>query len=101
MSEEFVDGVESAEHLEADEPVEVVELEDELEDVETETAEPETTELADRPVETGDPRVDDALALLDDLDALPTSDHVAVFDDVQRRLQSALTHSDADSGTGS
>jgi hypothetical protein len=100
MSEEFAEDVEADERLEADGPVEVVELEDELDD-EPEAAEPETAELADRPVETGDPRVDDALALLDDLDALPTSDHVAVFDDVQRRLQSALTHSDADSGTGS
>jgi len=44
-----------------------------------------------RPEPTGDPRVDDAIARLDDLDRSPTSEHVAIVDDVQQRLQSALS----------
>ena len=39
---------------------------------------------------TGDPRIDAATARLGDLAELPTSDHVAVYDDVHRRLQDAL-----------
>ena len=35
---------------------------------------------------TGEPRVDDALARLTDLGALPVEEHVGVFEDVQRRL---------------
>jgi hypothetical protein len=45
--------------------------------------------LAD-PEVTGDARVDAATARLGDLAELPTSDHVAVYDDVHRRLQDAL-----------
>jgi len=114
MTDEFAEvvqtGVEPSQGHEADEADEV-----ELDDVELEIDDVDGVEIDDvvgddsadsvvsqvRPVETGDPRVDDAIALLDGLDGLPTPDHVGVFDDVQRRLQSALTHSDADPGTGS
>jgi hypothetical protein len=40
---------------------------------------------------TGDDRVDAALARLGELEAAPTADHPAVFQDVHRRLQDALT----------
>ena len=40
---------------------------------------------------TGDARVDAATARLDEIPDLPTSDHVAVYDDVHRRLQDALS----------
>jgi len=39
---------------------------------------------------TGEPRVDDALGRLNDLTALPVNEHVAVFEDVQRRLHETL-----------
>ena len=39
---------------------------------------------------TGEPRVDDALGRLTDLAALPVQEHVAVFEDVQRRLHDTL-----------
>lgn len=39
---------------------------------------------------TGEPRVDDALARLTDLTNLPVHEHVAVFEDVQRRLHETL-----------
>ena len=41
-------------------------------------------------VPTGDPRVDDAVERLNDLYGLPVHEHVAVFDEVQRRLHDAL-----------
>lgn len=44
---------------------------------------------------TGDPRVDDALARLDDLAALPLDEHIAVFDEVSRRLHDALASLDS------
>jgi hypothetical protein len=40
---------------------------------------------------TGDARVDAATARLEEVPDLPTSDHVAVYDDVHRRLQDALS----------
>jgi len=101
MTDEFAEVVQSrtepSQALEADD----VEIDDvEIDDVVIDAAsEPVVSHV--RPLETGNPRVDDSIALLDDLDGLPTPDHVGVFDDVQRRLQSALTHSDADPGTGS
>ena len=55
---------------------------------------------ASRPRDTGDPRVDDALARLDDLDSTPTADHVVIFDEVHRRLQSALTDREPDASNG-
>jgi len=42
------------------------------------------------PEVTGDARIDAATARLGDLADLPTADHVAVYDDVHRRLQDAL-----------
>lgn len=44
---------------------------------------------------TGDPRVDDALARLGDLGSLPLDEHVAVFDEVSRRLHDALASLDS------
>lgn len=44
--------------------------------------------------ETGDARVDEVLRGLSALDELPTSEHVAVFDEVQRGLQDALANLD-------
>ena len=40
---------------------------------------------------TGEARVDAATARLDEIPDLPTQDHVAVYDDVHRRLQDALS----------
>lgn len=39
---------------------------------------------------TGEARVDDALARLGDLDGMPVDEHVAVYEDVQRRLHDTL-----------
>ncbi len=39
---------------------------------------------------TGEARVDDALGRLADLQGLPVHEHVAVFEDVQRRLHETL-----------
>lgn len=39
---------------------------------------------------TGDPRVDDAVARLDDLAGLPAAEHLAVFEYVHERLTEAL-----------
>ena len=43
---------------------------------------------------TGDARVDAATARLEEVPDLPTADHVAVYDDVHRRLQDALSDAD-------
>jgi hypothetical protein len=43
---------------------------------------------------TGDPRVDSALTRLGDLDELPVSEHVPVYDEVNRLLQDALADLD-------
>ena len=43
---------------------------------------------------TGEARVDAATARLEEIPDLPTSDHVAVYDDVHRRLQDALSDAD-------
>ncbi len=43
---------------------------------------------------TGDARVDAATARLEEVADLPTSDHLAVYDDVHRRLQDALSDAD-------
>jgi hypothetical protein len=47
---------------------------------------------------TGDTRVDDAVARLDDLAALPLAEHLAVFEYVHERLTEAL--GDLDVGAG-
>jgi hypothetical protein len=48
------------------------------------------------PPVTGNARVDDATAALEVLDDRPTADHADVFEDVHRRLQSALADLDGD-----
>jgi hypothetical protein len=54
---------------------------------------------------TGDARVDDAVARLDDLAGLPVAEHLAVFEYVHERLTEALgdldVHATARSGSGS
>jgi hypothetical protein len=45
-------------------------------------------------VVTGHAGVDEALDRLAELDALPTADHADVYEDVQRRLQHALSDLD-------
>ncbi len=45
---------------------------------------------------TGDRRVDAAVALLSQLDTAPLPEHVAVFEDVHRRLHDALAALDED-----
>jgi len=54
---------------------------------------------------TGDARVDDAVARLDDLAALPVAEHLAVFEYVHERLTEALgdldVHAPARSGDAS
>jgi len=51
---------------------------------------------------TGDPRVDDAVARLDDLAGLPIAEHLAVFEYVHERLTEALGDLDvhAEAGAG-
>lgn len=46
------------------------------------------------PVATGVPTVDAVIGELDRLDALPTSEHVTVYDAVHRQLQDALADLD-------
>jgi hypothetical protein len=48
---------------------------------------------------TGENRVDEALARLDELAALPVTEHPAVFEQVHRRLREVL--GELDSGPGS
>jgi hypothetical protein len=43
---------------------------------------------------TGEPRVDEALARLRELDSLPTAEQVPVLEDIHRRLQDALADLD-------
>jgi hypothetical protein len=57
------------------------------------SAREEFAALGDVPV-TGEARVDAATARLDEVADLPTTDHVAVYDDVHRRLQDALADAD-------
>ncbi len=53
------------------------------------------SEQAELPVwePTGDPRVDDAVGLLQGLANLPVADHADVLTDVHRRLRDALAES--------
>lgn len=44
--------------------------------------------------QTGDPRVDDALARLHELEALPVEEHLPVYRDVHRRLHETLADLD-------
>ena len=67
-----------------------VDSEDELELVDEEPANPRPQVVMSALPITGEPRVDDALARLTDLSNLPVHEHVAVFEDVQRRLHETL-----------
>jgi hypothetical protein len=44
---------------------------------------------------TGEPRVDAATARLEEIVALPTVDHVEIYEDVHQRLQDALADADS------
>lgn len=50
---------------------------------------------AQAPTEPGDPRVEDALSRLAEVDALPLADQVEVFTDVHRRLAAVLADPDS------
>jgi hypothetical protein len=52
------------------------------------------------PQSTGDPRVDDAVARLDDLAGLPLAEHLAVFEYVHERLTEALGDLDVHATAG-
>jgi hypothetical protein len=54
-------------------------------------------ERVDEPPQTGDPRVDEALAGLAGIAGQPPAEHVAVYEEVHRRLQDALADLDDDS----
>lgn len=45
---------------------------------------------AERPQSFGDPRVDGAVARLDELSDRPVGEHVEIFDDIHGRLRAAL-----------
>jgi hypothetical protein len=67
-------------------------LGEELEEFATEdalTPQAPTVSMETLPI-TGEARVDDALGRLADLQGLPVHEHVAVFEDVQRRLHETL-----------
>jgi len=50
--------------------------------------------------ETGEPRVDEAVAELGRLSDLPLDEHVAVFEDTHTRLRQVLSELDADPAGG-
>lgn len=52
--------------------------------------------VADAADPTGDERVDEALARLDELGRTAVAEHVEIFDDVRHRLQDVLTSIDQD-----
>jgi hypothetical protein len=62
---------------------------------ESSTGDPDATVLpgADQP--SADPRVDDALSRLAELDRLPLSEQVEVFTDIHRRLAAVLADPDS------
>ena len=62
---------------------------DDAPEVATESTAPTSVHLSSLPV-TGEARVDDALARLGDLNGMPVGEHVAVYEDVQRRLHDTL-----------
>ena len=75
-------------------------LEDEFEDESEDDVLEDETDYTAKPTKpvlamsalpvTGEARVDDALGRLTDLTDLPVHEHVAVFEDVQRRLHETL-----------
>lgn len=62
-------------------------------------AEPQASRLDPEPGDqrrpTGEPRVDAALARLDELPALPVTEHAQVFEDIHRGLEDVLDELDA------
>jgi hypothetical protein len=72
---------------------------------EADAAEPAGTRRAVPRPSTGEARVDDAVARLDDLAGLPVAEHLAVFEYVHERLTEALgdldVHATAHSGNAS
>ena len=104
IDEEDSDASESDESDDADEDDSDGEFEDD-DDEESENADDDTqfTETAEvaAPVKqtvvietlpiTGEPRVDDALSRLSDLEGLPVHEHGDVFEDVRRRLHGTLS----------
>jgi hypothetical protein len=56
---------------------------------------PEAPDLPRERPATGDPRVDEAVARLDDLAGLPVAEHPAVFEHVHQRLAEALGDTEA------
>jgi hypothetical protein len=71
-------------------------LDGEPADVQTATSAAEASDLAgwELPEPTGVPAVDEAVADVSRLDELPTSEHVAIYDAVHRKLQDALADLD-------
>jgi hypothetical protein len=63
--------------------------EDTIDDDESATPQAPIVSMETLPI-TGEARVDDALGRLADLQGLPVHEHVAVFEDVQRRLHETL-----------
>jgi len=63
--------------------------EDTIDDDEDATPQAPIVSMETLPI-TGEARVDDALGRLADLQGLPVDEHVAVFEDVQRRLHETL-----------
>lgn len=59
------------------------------------TADPSGLTAGARRPATGEPRVDAALARLDELEGLPVTEHRAVFEDVHWRLRDVLGELDA------
>jgi hypothetical protein len=59
------------------------------------TPEPDHEPVGEPP-ETGDPRVDEAIAGLAGISGRPPAEHVAVYEEVHRRLQDTLADLDDD-----
>jgi hypothetical protein len=97
-NEVFEDDLENADELLDQEGSDLTEGNfDESPEVESPEVESEPEQTSGKPVIamsalpiTGEPRVDDALGRLNDLTSLPVHEHVAVFEDVQRRLHETL-----------
>jgi hypothetical protein len=83
---DFIDADESS--VDESETTDSLEQSDDLIDNDDSASAP-VVSLDSLPV-TGEARVDDALGRLADLSGLPVHEHVAVFEDVQRRLHETL-----------
>ena len=56
---------------------------------------PEPSLALEVEAETGDPRVDDAISRLAEVDTLPLAEQVEVFTDIHRRLAAVLADPDS------